>query len=449
MRTIATESTDSVRQEGTGRAFRLLMLGSSVSLLGSRITTIAYPMLALLMTGSPLAAGGVAFAATAPSLLIYLPAGVLVDQIDPRKAMLLSEAGRGAAITAVVATRELGLLNIPLLIAMAVIEEILEVFSALAEPRYVRSMVEPGESSSALARIEARKHVAIMAGRPLGGFLFGVRPILPFVADALSFVFSAWTIIQAGSWKLAEVWKPVISRLGKRRHGLQLKNDVSNGFKWLLQRRYVRSAIVSSAITTLISQALIIVFLAEAHIRHLPSFLVGIALAASGVGGALGTIALKPIAARLSAMTTVVSLIQIQMIAWGVAFFMLVVFGSRSFWCIAFVMVVLGFTGALGNIEVESYIIQNADENMLARITSINRELTFVACAIGPLLGGFLTQEYGTRFAVFTLFVITSLLAVYSLFSPSMRDRETVISAARQGDLVDDRRAPVLRGGDG
>jgi MFS family permease len=118
------------------------------------------------------------------------------------------------------------------------------------------------------------------------------------------------------------------------------------------------------------------------------------------------------------------------MIAWGVAFLLLAAFGCRSFWCMALVMTVLGFTGALGNIEVETYIIQNADKNMLSRITSINRQFTFAACAIGPLLGGFLTQEYGTHFAVLALFAVTSVLAAYSLISPSMRAGETVISVA-------------------
>ena len=40
-------STRSLRQN---TAFRLLIGGSSVSMLGSRLTTIAYPMLALCLT---------------------------------------------------------------------------------------------------------------------------------------------------------------------------------------------------------------------------------------------------------------------------------------------------------------------------------------------------------------------------------------------------------------
>jgi hypothetical protein len=41
------------------------MAGSSVSMLGTRMSNIALPMLALYLTGSPVAAGWTAFAATA------------------------------------------------------------------------------------------------------------------------------------------------------------------------------------------------------------------------------------------------------------------------------------------------------------------------------------------------------------------------------------------------
>ena len=62
------------------RAFSLLIAGSSVSMLGTRMTTIAFPMLVLYLTGSPVTAGWAAFVATAPSILAYMPAGALVDR---------------------------------------------------------------------------------------------------------------------------------------------------------------------------------------------------------------------------------------------------------------------------------------------------------------------------------------------------------------------------------
>src|SRR6185437_15078202 len=138
------------------KTFRRVLRASSISMLGSHVTTIAYPLLVLRLTGSPFAAGCVAFAATAPGILVHIPAGALIDRWNPRRAMIFSEFGRGVAIATVAATIALGRAMVPLLIAVAIIEGVLEVFSGLAERRYVGSLVERSQVSSALVRIEAR-----------------------------------------------------------------------------------------------------------------------------------------------------------------------------------------------------------------------------------------------------------------------------------------------------
>jgi MFS family permease len=62
------------------REFMLLWTSQVVSVLGSRVSGIAYPLLILALTGSPVQAGLVGFAATLPFLLFFLPAGALVDR---------------------------------------------------------------------------------------------------------------------------------------------------------------------------------------------------------------------------------------------------------------------------------------------------------------------------------------------------------------------------------
>jgi len=175
---------------GRDPAFRRLLRASSVSMLGSHVTSIAYPLLVLRLTGSPFTAGCAVFAATAPSMFAYIPAGALVDRWSPRRAMLLSELGRGVAIGIVALTLAIGKPIVAILMAVAVIEGVLEVFSGLAEQRYVGSLVERDQISSALVRIEARTHIVLVAGRPLGGLLFGIGPIFPFLADFFSFIYS-------------------------------------------------------------------------------------------------------------------------------------------------------------------------------------------------------------------------------------------------------------------
>jgi MFS family permease len=406
------------------REFRLLMTGSYVSMFGSRITTIACPLLALYLTNSAVTAGFVAFAATAPSVLVYIPAGALVEHWEPRRTLLACESGRGVAITVIVVTLAAGELSVSLLVAAVIVEEILEVFSTLAEQRCVRSLVPPDQASSAQASIEARAHAVVLAGRPIGAFLFSLTPILPFLADALTFMVSVSTISRLKSKRVdsaQEASAPFTQQLAR------LRSDINDGLKWLLHDRYARVAMTLAAGTTLVGQALIMVFIAEAHMSGLSPGTMGLVLAASGGGGVLGSM----VASRVPTPPKA-SLILFQMLAWAGAFAILIESNRPSFLRLALVMATLSLTGALGNIEIGTYLIQNVDENMLARATSIGRLMTFSAYAVGPALGGVLIQWHGVQNAVLSLFWITLALTLLTLCSPSMRYREAFTPATTE-----------------
>jgi MFS family permease len=382
------------------------MGGSFISMLGSRVSSIAYPLLILALTGSPVIAGWATFAALAPSVLVYLPAGALIDRWDARRAMLRSELGRGSVIMAIVTLLVLHDMDVSTLVILAAIEQILAVFSTLAERRFASSLVEPSQVVSALASGEARTHMVILVGRPIGGLLFGLAHILPFLADALSFAFVATTLV----------------RIGKRHAGVRqeraasrpLKHEIADGLRWLRIHRFAEIALFLTAGTTLVSQALIMIFLAEAHAGHMSTIAIGVGLAASGAGGALGSAAASRLFRYLE-----YHLLQIQIWIWTVMFVMLFFFGSLSFLVMAAAMATMGLTGALGNIEVDTFVVRHA-ETMLARVMSVDRLTTLAALAVGPPLGAFLYAEFGVKDAIFSLLLVTlSLMAVAATALPS------------------------------
>ncbi|MFA1543477.1 MFS transporter [Actinomadura monticuli] len=84
------------------RNFTLPWSGQIISDLGTRVTTIAFPLLVISMTHSPAKAGIVGFCATLPYALFYLPAGALPDQYDRRRVMLICEVGRFLALGSLV-----------------------------------------------------------------------------------------------------------------------------------------------------------------------------------------------------------------------------------------------------------------------------------------------------------------------------------------------------------
>jgi MFS family permease len=384
-------------------------------MLGSRVSTLAFPLLILALTGSPVVAGWACFAATAPSFLFYLPAGALVDRSDPRRAMLRSELARGVAVTAIVVL-VLSDRNVILLTIVASLEEILEVFSVLAERRFVQGLVQPGQVPSALARSERRTHMVVLIGRPLGGFLFGLGRILPFAFDAGSFIVSAGSLLCLKKASVNLATDPGVARnLGK---------EIQDGFRWLAGNRFAGFSLPVTAGATFICQALIMVFLAEAQRRHLSSLYTGLVLAASGAGGAIASVT----GSRLFPWRSH-SPLKIQMLIWTLTLLVLALSGGESIIALAVTMAILGFTGALGNIAVDTYIIDRTGENnLLARVMSVNRLASFGALALGPLFGGILFNNRGPKAAVFVLFAVTAaLLAVAVTALPSAIPRPPLV----------------------
>lgn len=74
------------------RDFVLFLIGQFVSVIGTWMQATALPYLAYRISGRPLDLGLIGFANTLPTLLFALPAGVLVERLDKRKAVIVLQA---------------------------------------------------------------------------------------------------------------------------------------------------------------------------------------------------------------------------------------------------------------------------------------------------------------------------------------------------------------------
>lgn len=418
------EQTDPMVPLWRNHAFRWLLGSSSVSMLGSRLTTIAYPLLILALHGSPAVAGLALFAANAPSVLVYIPAGALVDRsADPRRTLILAEFVRGVAIAAIVLVLVFHQARIPVIILMAIVEESFEVFANLAERRYVRFLVNPGQVAAAQVSMEARSHVVVLAGRALGGLLFGMSQVLPFLADLLTFIVSVASL--SGIKRRQE--QPLSSRRAARTN---LWSEVGDGLHELFKDASARNASLLSASMTLISQALIIVFLAAAHNRHVSSALIGAVLAASGVGGLVGALVSQRVLRHVN-----LSPLKLQPFIWTGMLFILA-WGGFQVAAMALVMMALGTAGAVGNVALDTYLLVKVPDKKLARVFSIEMLLDFAACALGPAVGGLLTEGLGTGTAIWWLVAFTAAIATIIAITVLISYLEILVPLAVLGTQV-------------
>ncbi|HXL89817.1 MAG TPA: MFS transporter [Streptosporangiaceae bacterium] len=392
--------------------FRTLMVGSSISMFGSRISTVAFPLLVLHLENSPLVTGLVAFAAIAPCILVYIPAGALVDRWDPRRVMLRSELLRGLAIMSVVVVLAIYGRHTPIsfLIIAMVAEEIFAIFFTLADRRYLSKMIEREKIASRQAYVEARSHTAVLAGRPLGPLLFVIQPLLPFLVDAISFLFSIGSLMI-----IRRADEPV--RESKRVPSRQLAKDVGHGFDWLKKDRRAFATLILMAAGSMVAQALILVFLSAAHTKEVSTTTIGIILAASGAGGAVGSVIYRFLPDWVGE-----SWLPIQMAAWGMALAFLWMIGGGSGGGAA-AMLIIGLTGAIGNIGFGAYLVTNVDDDMIATVSGIGQMLAIGAYAVGPVVGGAAVQHAGVDGAIGILFAVVVLLLFFSLLIPEVRTK--------------------------
>jgi MFS family permease len=135
------------------------------------------------------------------------------------------------------------------------------------------------------------------------------------------------------------------------------------------------------------------------------------------------------LAAHIHPVQVEPSRLMILMLIWAIALYFGAAFGSRSLIALTIVIVIFGFTGAMGNIELNTYLMASADESMLGRVFSIRQLFSFGAYTAGPMLGGLLAG-YDLSNGVCILFylalgtgIVSSGAFMWSCRQPSTRFR--------------------------
>ena len=166
------------------RNFMLLWGGQLVSWLGTEVSSIALPLVALALTGSAAQAGIVAAIRGLVYVFWALPAGALLDRWDRKTVMVVANLGSGLAMGAIALALFTQHLSTVVLYLGCAVEGSCFVFANLARFASFRKIVPENQFAAATAQSESASHTALLVGPPLGGFL----------ADALSYVVNACSV---------------------------------------------------------------------------------------------------------------------------------------------------------------------------------------------------------------------------------------------------------------
>ena len=174
------------------RDFQLLWGGETVSELGSQVSLLAIPLLAVrTLHATTIEMGFLTAASTAAFLVVGLPAGAWVDRLPPRLVMLASDALSAAAYASIPVAAWCGVLTVAQLIAVVLLAGTASVFFNSACQVLLPGVVDEADLTEANAKLLGSREVAQIGGPGLGGLLAqAAGPVTGLLADVVSFAVS-------------------------------------------------------------------------------------------------------------------------------------------------------------------------------------------------------------------------------------------------------------------
>ncbi len=179
------------------RNFRNLWLGSVISQLGDWFNVIAAAELITRLTDSGIALSYLFLARFLPLFLLSPFAGILADRFDRRRIMVLSDVLRGVTVLGFLFIRDPA--DIWLFYLLTILQFSLSALFTPARGAVLANVVRHEELVAANALDSLTWSTMLALGAFLGGIvaaLFGAETA--FVADAVSFLVSAWFISRIG-----------------------------------------------------------------------------------------------------------------------------------------------------------------------------------------------------------------------------------------------------------
>jgi MFS family permease len=336
---------------------------------------------------------GVALVQRLPWLVFTLPAGVITDRVDRKKAMVIADFTR-FGLTLIVAFAVLArqsrlpgidelesvrgtstglyilLLIATLLLGMA------EVLRDNCGQTFMPSIVEVEQLEKANGRMWSAEQIAnTFVGPPLGSLLLIAAFSLPFFVDAASFFVAAVLV-----WSIPGAFR---AETPDDHVQAPWKTELAEGFRWLWSHELLRSMAIILGFMNLasaLSGSVLVLFAQEVlNVGPLVFTIMGFGFAA---GAAIGS-NLAPWMSKKFGSGTCLAM------TLGSSAAMSLLVGVSSWWALVMVLWAIGSTlGATWNVITVSLRQSIIPPHLLGRVNSVYRFFAWGMMPVGAAIGG-------------------------------------------------------------
>jgi len=368
------------------RDFRLLWIGETTSSFGSSISNVALPLVALTVLHAGVFAISVLTAAAwLPWLIVGLPAGAWVDRLPRRRVMMTADLVSLAVFASVPVAAAVGWLTITQLIVVALLAGTATVFFATAYRAFLPALLGGDDLLEGNAKLQGSEQVTHVAGPGAAGLIAqATSAVGGVIVDAASFAVSAVCLSRI---RLDEP-RPAASR----RH---LRREIAEGLAVVAGDPLLRMNAVYGCLSDLVLtgyQAVLVFYLVG--VVGLSPGLAGIVLALTSLGGVLGALVARRVAARVGTARAVL-FCKVGLAPFG----LLIPLADRGPGLAQFllgnIVVIDGIVA--GNVIWSGWVQAYYPADLLGRISTSVQVLNYGAIPAGAVIAGLVAGQLGVR----------------------------------------------------
>jgi predicted MFS family arabinose efflux permease len=399
-----------------------MFAGQTISELGSAITQIALPTIAVLVLHAGSFELGILIALERiPFPILALLVGVWVDRLPRRRVMVVADVLRAIVLAAVPVGAAAGFLGLPLLYAVALASGVLTIFFDLAYLSYVPELVERDRLGDANSLIQLSNSASNLAGPGIGGLLIqAVGAARAMSLDAASFVVSFLTLLWMGPDRVRAERAPSLGMVAELREGLA----------------HVFADPVLRFLVLVFGAAIVVGPMSEPNLYafayrqlHFSPATLGWLLSVEGGAAVVGAYFGPFVMRRMTAGWILAVTGAIGGAAWVIV--ALAGEGPTLLICLS-AMIIGGLVDPLNNVTQWSLRQLRTPDHLQGRMNSIFRTVFWGAWPIGNALGGYLGSLIGSRASILVAGLGFALIMALFLVGP-LRSAKVIAPASSPG----------------
>lgn len=390
------------------RNYRLFFAGQTVSLVGTWITRIATSWLVYRLTHSVFLLGVVGFFGQIPTLLLAPFTGVLIDRWNRHRILVVTQALAMLQSVALAALTLAGRITVAEILALQVVQGIINAFDTPARQTFVVEMVtERADLPNAIALNSSMVNASRIIGPSVGGVMIAaVGEGWCFALDAVSYL----AVIASLLAMHLEKFSPPTTNT-------RMLDELRTGFRYVTRFPPVRDSLLLLALVATMGMPYTVLMPAiAANVLHGGPHTLGYLMTAIGFG-ALGG------AFYLASRRSVLGLGRVMVAATFAFGAGLIAFSfSRALWLSLILLPVVG-AGMMVLMASTNTILQTiVEDDMRGRVMSFYTMAFLGTAPLGSLLAGFAGGHIGPMNTVTLGGVSCSLgAAVFAARLPRLR----------------------------